>query len=338
MSSYYVINDSWTNGTDLFEISLSPLENGFHIFPSGNISIGIPALGRDTYTWSVFTIAQITKNHEIRIILRPTRKGRVSDYLANKSNLHKTVKVQPASSPLIKTKVERATLLAAGSGLGASIGTAFSIRGDNTKSIHLLHVTRGGDPSLLPSAQLLLQDHRIQMDIWDTSSMRRPTPEDFYPIIESTKPNIIHICGPQTFSDYFKSKINTVKTSNTDIIIDRFQNERAPQPEKESAKSQESAMAEIIINGERTNISWPQEESLLDCLLKNDISVPYSCKAGICSACQCRVIAGNAHTNSDLGLSEKEREMGLKLACQLFPIDRELTIQFSSPHIHEDIE
>lgn len=62
-------------------------------------------------------------------------------------------------------------------------------------------------------------------------------------------------------------------------------------------------------------------EILLAALLKRRIHFAYSCQAGNCGACKCKLIEGEVDTlpYSDGVLSVAERAAGLILACRVRP-------------------
>lgn len=58
------------------------------------------------------------------------------------------------------------------------------------------------------------------------------------------------------------------------------------------------------------------ESSILDSAFLSQIALPYSCKTGRCSACKCRVVAGQTKALiAEIGLSEIEKSQGWILSC-----------------------
>lgn len=60
-------------------------------------------------------------------------------------------------------------------------------------------------------------------------------------------------------------------------------------------------------------------ESVLDCLLRENISVPHSCKSGVCQSCIMQVVDGEIPEKSQAGLKPTLKKRGLVLVCQCFP-------------------
>jgi len=44
------------------------------------------------------------------------------------------------------------------------------------------------------------------------------------------------------------------------------------------------------------------EESVLDCLLRHEVNIDYSCKSGTCQSCMLRSLQGDIDTNAQRGL------------------------------------
>jgi NAD(P)H-flavin reductase/ferredoxin len=63
-------------------------------------------------------------------------------------------------------------------------------------------------------------------------------------------------------------------------------------------------------------------ESVLDCLLREDLSVPHSCKSGVCQSCIMQAVDGEIPEKAQLGLKPTFKQRKLFLACQCYPLGR----------------
>lgn len=68
------------------------------------------------------------------------------------------------------------------------------------------------------------------------------------------------------------------------------------------------------------------KESVLDCLLRENNSVPHSCKAGVCQACIMKLENGTISDIAQKGLKDTLVRQGFFLACQCFP-DSDIAVQ-----------
>jgi len=71
------------------------------------------------------------------------------------------------------------------------------------------------------------------------------------------------------------------------------------------------------------------DESILDAALRVGLNLPHSCKAGHCSSCRARLVAGEIRypKGRPLGLMEQEERDGLVLLCQARAAAPEVTIE-----------
>ncbi len=69
-------------------------------------------------------------------------------------------------------------------------------------------------------------------------------------------------------------------------------------------------------------------ESILDMGMHNGLELPYSCKAGVCSTCKCKLVEGQVDMDVAHGLEPNEIEAGFILSCQSHPISDEVVVDF----------
>lgn len=69
-------------------------------------------------------------------------------------------------------------------------------------------------------------------------------------------------------------------------------------------------------------------ENILDAGLHNGMELPYSCKAGVCSTCKCKLVEGEVDMDITHGLEAGEIEAGYILSCQAHPISDKVVVDF----------
>ena len=74
-----------------------------------------------------------------------------------------------------------------------------------------------------------------------------------------------------------------------------------------------------VVRFENTTYICEQNESTLDCLLRNGVNIPHTCKSGACQTCLMRAISGLPASSSQSGLKEAQRQQGYFLSCSCIP-------------------
>ncbi|MGI9284833.1 MAG: 1,2-phenylacetyl-CoA epoxidase subunit PaaE [Pseudomonadales bacterium] len=69
-------------------------------------------------------------------------------------------------------------------------------------------------------------------------------------------------------------------------------------------------------------------QNILDAGIHNGMELPYSCKAGVCSTCKCKLVKGQVDMDITHGLEEHEIEQGFVLSCQAHPLTDEVVVDF----------
>ena len=70
-----------------------------------------------------------------------------------------------------------------------------------------------------------------------------------------------------------------------------------------------------------------ENESVLECLTRHGVTVPHSCKSGICQSCMMRAVHGVPTAEAIKGLKQTQQADGYFLACSCVPqVDMEVTL------------
>lgn len=75
-----------------------------------------------------------------------------------------------------------------------------------------------------------------------------------------------------------------------------------------------------------------ENESVLDCLLRNEQKVAHACKSGVCQACLVKAVDKDATAQAQKSLKPTLQAQGYALACQWFP---EQDVRVSLPALDE---
>jgi ring-1,2-phenylacetyl-CoA epoxidase subunit PaaE len=95
-----------------------------------------------------------------------------------------------------------------------------------------------------------------------------------------------------------------------------------------AAAAKAGAVLNVTIDGATRAIEMPPGMTVLEAALAQDIEVPYSCRAGVCSTCRCRVTEGEVEMAANHALEDYEVARGYALSCQSFPLTDRVSVDY----------
>jgi 3-ketosteroid 9alpha-monooxygenase subunit B len=295
-----------------------------------NIGMNVPKQG---WRVSSFTVLSTMPDGVFSLLVRASGDGRISDALVAGSSNEVKFWISESFSTITSASTSSPTsVLALVAGSGASIlGLVSTLAPEETREI--IFFGKSVDCAVIPNAVLShlnfenTERNLGAFGLWDTTERGRASTSDLEELIGRRDTNqLIVVCGPASFCASVTEACNSLGINPEQVIIDSF---GGSVTKLDSVSSRKPATAVIDLFGETVSMQWPVGETLLSSMTNAGFEAPYSCRAGICSTCQCTVLLGSAQMDVDLGLSVAEREAGLVLACQLKPVSEALAIRFS---------
>lgn len=89
-----------------------------------------------------------------------------------------------------------------------------------------------------------------------------------------------------------------------------------------------AATVRIVLDGDRHELRWPRDKTLVEIMLEAGIAVPYSCREGHCGSCVTTVTSGEVSMDTCDILDEADLADGLVLACQARPVDDDIAVEY----------
>jgi ring-1,2-phenylacetyl-CoA epoxidase subunit PaaE len=84
----------------------------------------------------------------------------------------------------------------------------------------------------------------------------------------------------------------------------------------------------IKFNNEVHDLMVGENQTILQAALQNNLQLPYSCRAGICSACTANCTSGHIDMTVNDVLTELDLSHGLVLTCTGHPVSNDVVIEF----------
>jgi len=88
------------------------------------------------------------------------------------------------------------------------------------------------------------------------------------------------------------------------------------------------AFLTVVLDGVDSVVPVLAGQSLLDAAEQHGLTLPAICRQGNCGACAVALLAGRVEMADCKGLSRRDREAGMILACQAVPRSEVLIISY----------
>lgn len=141
------------------------------------------------------------------------------------------------------------------------------------------------------------------------------------------------ICGPQAMTEIVRDRLKDSGMAAERIHFELFAaagNEQRREA-REAARQADSAVSQITVisDGRALAFDLPRNsQSILDAGNAIGAELPYSCKAGVCSTCKCKVVEGEVEMDSNHALEDYEVAAGYVLSCQSYPVSDKVVLDF----------
>ncbi|CAD5108930.1 1,2-phenylacetyl-CoA epoxidase subunit PaaE [Zestomonas carbonaria] len=141
------------------------------------------------------------------------------------------------------------------------------------------------------------------------------------------------VCGPQAMTETVRDQLKANGMPAERIHFELFAAAGSAQKReaREAAAAQDSSVSQITVISDGRELSFPlarNSVSVLDAGNAQGAELPYSCKAGVCSTCKCKVVEGEVEMDSNFALEDYEVAAGYVLSCQTFPISDKVVLDF----------
>ncbi|MEM7552374.1 MAG: ferredoxin--NADP reductase [Bacteroidota bacterium] len=138
------------------------------------------------------------------------------------------------------------------------------------------------------------------------------------------------MCGPEGMMKNVENLLTEEGIAKESIYKESFVAgtiDKELNKKEEADSDDQSHEVTIHYDGEEYKVNVPTGTSILETALEEGIDLPYSCQAGLCTACRCKKISGEMTMDEEEGLSDAEREDGYVLICVGHPKSDDLVLE-----------
>jgi len=142
------------------------------------------------------------------------------------------------------------------------------------------------------------------------------------------------ICGPEPMMLAIAASLKEHGLTDGQIKFELFASSqpgkaRARAVSRDAVAPGAGTEATVTLDGATRSFSMARQgETILDAAISNNMDAPYSCKAGVCSTCRCKVIEGEVEMAVNHALEDYEVRAGYVLSCQAYPLSDRVVVTY----------
>ena len=295
-----------------------------------------------------YSILSPTDGDELKVLIKKVDQGRFSEPAQTQYQIGQTVEVMPPIGNFILSPENNSNyvLIAAGSGITPILSMVYEVLNQSNSHVNLYYGNGTVEGTLLKKQLTDLKDKFADRLSVSYFLSREPIDIDLYSgRIDADKINKIYhkefkelnisgyyLCGPGEMITSVSTALKENGVDTRSIHSEFFLSEdQVIRDSSEKASSTDSGVS-VTIDGvtSRYDIKQGDEKTLLDAALDNGINMPYSCKAGVCATCRCKLVEGEVEMIENYSLEDWELEQNYILSCQSIPKTDKIVIDYDS--------
>lgn len=152
-----------------------------------------------------------------------------------------------------------------------------------------------------------------------------------------------YLCGPDGLMDEVRSALNLLKIPTDRVFKESFATAPVTVGEVVEARADaveplagmsvgagnddDSPEITVLYEGNEYKFAVAPHQTILEAALELDIDLPYSCQAGMCTACMGKCTSGKVKLDEEDGLTKSELDAGFILTCVAHPVGRNVVVE-----------
>lgn len=302
-----------------------------------------------------YSICSAPSERELRIGVKRVANGRFSTFINDSLSVGDQLRVlSPTGSFFTKLASDQAKnylFVAAGSGITPILSLLKATLATESGSTATLIYGNQSTATMMFRNELSFVKNRYMSRFhWINIYSRQPQPADVLNgridnhkgaelnrhLIQLASFDEFFLCGPESMISEVSRGLTDFGASDERIHYELFASSAEDAKaivEKHHARAVrfkgKTSRIEMIKGGREYQFELSRDgENLLDAGTHQGADLPFSCKAGICATCKCKLVEGEVEMDIDHGLQAAEIEEGYILSCQAHPVSDRVRVDF----------
>ena len=335
----------------------SALQERFDFQPGQFLTLRASINGEDVRrSYSISSArSHLQKNGTLEVGIRPVEGGVFSNWAAQHLKAGDTLRVMPPDGRFVvqRPRAIHRVGFAAGSGITPILSILSSTLEEQADSkFTLVYGNRRMDSVMFNEALQDLKDRypdRLTLiHVLSRQAQEVPLLEGridgakVQAIIDAFLPvgsmDEVFICGPEAMIEATEQALLTAGVKPERIRTERFSSPTldalSPDQRRQAVLGQPATRQSgevqltVMLDGKPYDMPINKNEKILDVALSMGLDLPYSCKAGVCCTCRCKVVEGTIEMEKNFTLEKPEVAQGFILSCQARPTSSRVVVSF----------
>ncbi len=287
-----------------------------------------------------------SKTNEIDVLIKAVDDGRFSQVAQTHYHAGSKIEVLPPSGhfTLEPKEGELYVAFAAGSGITPIMGMIYAAMqqtetadfvlfyGNSKTSDVLLHDEIAALKDQFGarfSVHFFLTQQRVDMPLYQGRFDAEKVKTINNHLIKHVGADGYFVCGPGPMIDSVCATLEEIGVDPALIHNERFLSDGQEISLAEKTIKEDAGVT-VTIDGanHEFNLTAGTQATLLESADAAGVELPYSCKAGVCATCRCKLVVGEVEMINNYSLQEWETKAGYILSCQAVARSSKIHISF----------
>lgn len=313
------------------------LADTFRYKPGQHLQLHVPCGARPLPRCYSLSGSPAIAGDPLRVTVKRVADGRASSWLCANLKPGDTLETAAPAGMFTPKALDGAFLMyAGGSGITPVFSILRTVLAAGQGRVRLVYANRD-ERSVIFGAELarLSQQHpaRLQVVHWLESVQGLPSQAQLGALAQGWEASQCFICGPGPFMDAAAVALRDAGVPHANVHIERFVSlpedaDDVMAPSAVPATGGGATQVEAELDGVRYTATCQPGQLLIEALEGVGMAPPFSCRAGACAACMCKLDEGEVELQHNHVLAQSDLDQGWILCCQAVPRSPKVKISY----------